>query len=91
MKGRVKDPTQKQELTCRQCHAEYHVECGEGMAVTLIPRVRSYICSAPCEAENRVGIHHMMEGATFTCGKCGKRTRVAYLMVGVDAEEVSQP
>jgi transcription elongation factor Elf1 len=91
MRGRVKDPTQKQALTCRQCRAVHDVEIGEGQTVTLALRQSQYVCPAPCGAPNRIGTHRLVEGAIFACGKCGKKARVQmrHYLVDVDASIVS--
>ena len=86
MRGRVKDPTQKQVVTCRKCHAVYDAEFGEGQKVTLTPHQLSYICAAPCRAENWIGTHLVKEGQRFVCETCGKRTKVVYGMVADDSE-----
>jgi DNA-directed RNA polymerase subunit RPC12/RpoP len=90
MKGRVKDPTEKQELVCRQCRAVYDIECGDDQSVKIIPRQVSYVCASPCGTRNWIGIHLLKQGQEFVCGACDKKIRVEYQLVYVDANSVSQ-
>lgn len=91
MKGRTKHPTQRQELICRQCHAVHDVEFGEDQKVIIKPRQVSYICPPPCNTENWLGTHRLIEGATFVCVACDKKVgvEVIYRLVDVDNDATS--
>lgn len=87
IKGRVKDLAQKQVVKCRQCHAQHDIEFGEGQKVTVTLRKISYICPPPCESQNWVGIHRVVEGQVFICAKCERRATVVYQLVDTDSNK----
>jgi transcription elongation factor Elf1 len=86
MRVRIHDPNQKQVVTCRQCGAKYDAEFDEEQKVGMSPYKANYTCPVPCEGQNEVWIHRIVEGAIFTCKKCGKRVTVIYQLVDADAE-----
>jgi ribosomal protein L37AE/L43A len=88
MKGRLKDPTQKQEMVCpnSKCGAVYNIECNEQQQIIRTMRQSNYVCPQ-CNAENWIGIHRVVAGAIITCRECRKQVRVvSYGIEAVDDE-----
>jgi len=85
MKGRVKDPSKKQVVTCRngKCGAIYDATPGEGERVVLILRKENWVCP-PCGTENWIGLHCVKEGNALNCAKCGHEMKVDYHLIDKD-------
>ncbi|OGH60596.1 MAG: hypothetical protein A3G34_10715 [Candidatus Lindowbacteria bacterium RIFCSPLOWO2_12_FULL_62_27] len=56
------------------CQAVYDVEPGKGNEIIVHLRQVKYPCPS-CDAENFVGKHRVLNGATAGCAKCGKTVR----------------
>ena len=78
----IAGPNTKQEVRCRQCLAVYDIEIDAEQNIKGTLHRAYYTCPAPCETENSVGRHRIVEGAELTCKKCGKKSKVGLAILG---------